>query len=55
MDNPQHKKTHKGGEIVRIEMLAQGKTWGSTLTMHQQTLTTGPFGNTCEQMQSHPK
>ena len=29
-------------------LLAQGKTQGSTLKAHQQTLTTGPFGNTCE-------
>jgi hypothetical protein len=28
--------------------LAQGQTQGSALTMHQQALTTGPFGNTCE-------
>jgi hypothetical protein len=28
--------------------LAQGQTQGSTLTVHQQALTTGPFGNTCE-------
>jgi hypothetical protein len=27
--------------------LAQGQTQGSTLTTHQQALTTGPFGNTC--------
>jgi len=27
-------------------LLAQGQTQGSTLTMHQQALTTGPFGNT---------
>jgi hypothetical protein len=29
-------------------MLAQGQTQGSTLIVHQQTLTTGPFDNTCE-------
>jgi hypothetical protein len=28
-------------------LLAQGQTQGSTLTVHQQALTTGPFGNTC--------
>jgi hypothetical protein len=28
--------------------LAQGQTQGSSLIAHQQTLTTGPFGNTCE-------
>jgi hypothetical protein len=31
-----------------ITLLAQGQTQGSTLTTHQQALTTGPFGNTCE-------
>src|ERR1700722_5968594 len=30
----------------RLAFLAQGHTWGSTLTVHQQTLTTGPYGNT---------
>jgi hypothetical protein len=29
-------------------MLAQGHTQDSTLTTHQQALTIGPFGNTCE-------
>jgi hypothetical protein len=29
-------------------MLAQGQAQGSTLIAHQQTLTTRPFGNTCE-------
>jgi hypothetical protein len=36
-------------------VLAQGKTQGSTLTMHQQTLTTGPFSNTCEADAVSPK
>jgi hypothetical protein len=35
--------------------LAQGQTQGSTLTTHQQTLTTGPFGNTCEADEVSPK
>jgi hypothetical protein len=34
--------------FVLLIMLAQGKTQGSTLIVHQQALTTGPFGNTCE-------
>jgi hypothetical protein len=29
-------------------LLAQGQTQGSTPRAHQQALTTGPFGNTCE-------
>jgi hypothetical protein len=29
-------------------MLAQGQTQGSAPRAHQQALTTGPFGNTCE-------
>ena len=29
-------------------MLAQEQTQGSTLTMHQQALTTGSFGKTCK-------
>jgi hypothetical protein len=29
-------------------MLEQGHTQGSTLIAHQQALTIGPFGNTCE-------
>jgi hypothetical protein len=29
-------------------VLAQGQTQGSTPRMHQQALTTGPFGYTCE-------
>jgi len=29
-------------------LLAQGHTQGSSLIVHQQALTTGPFGNTCE-------
>jgi hypothetical protein len=28
--------------------LAQGQTQGSSPRVHQQALTTGPFGNTCE-------
>jgi hypothetical protein len=32
--------------MVSHMVLAQGQTQGSTLTMHQQALTTGPFGNT---------
>jgi hypothetical protein len=31
-----------------FHLLAQGKTQGSTLIVHQQALTTGPFGNTCK-------
>jgi hypothetical protein len=31
-----------------LKLLAQGQTQGSTLTAHQQALTTGPFGNTCK-------
>jgi hypothetical protein len=30
------------------DVLAHGQTQGSTLTTHQQALTIGPFGNTCE-------
>jgi hypothetical protein len=30
------------------EQLAQGQTQGSAPRVHQQALTTGPFGNTCE-------
>jgi hypothetical protein len=29
-------------------LLAQGQTQGSAPRAHQQALTTGPFGNTCE-------
>jgi hypothetical protein len=29
-------------------LLAQGQTQGSAPRVHQQALTTGPFGNTCE-------
>jgi hypothetical protein len=29
-------------------LLAQVQTQGSTPRAHQQSLTTGPFGNTCE-------
>jgi hypothetical protein len=29
-------------------MLEKGQTQGSVLTTHQQSLTTGPFGNTCK-------
>jgi hypothetical protein len=34
--------------IEKQSLLEQGQTQGSTLTAHQQALTTGPFGNTCE-------
>jgi hypothetical protein len=34
-------------EEFKIIMLAHGKTQVSTLTAHQQALTTIPFGNTC--------
>jgi hypothetical protein len=30
-------------------LLAQGHTQGSAPRAHQQALTTGPFGNTCEE------
>jgi hypothetical protein len=36
-------------------MLAQGQNEVSTLTMHQKTLTTGPFGNTCEANEVSPE
>jgi hypothetical protein len=36
-------------------LLAQGQTQGSTLTAHQQALTTSPFGNTCEADAVSPK
>ena len=36
-------------------MLAQGQTQGSTLTTRQQTLTTGPYGNTCEADEVSPE
>jgi hypothetical protein len=38
-----------------MKMLAQGQTQGSTQTTHQQTLTTGPFGNTCEADEVSPE
>jgi hypothetical protein len=40
---------------VCIYLLAQGQTQGSSLTVHQQALTTGPFGNTCEADAVSPK
>jgi hypothetical protein len=36
-------------------LLAQGKTQGSTQTMHQKTLTTGPFNNTFEANEVSPE
>ena len=39
----------------RYALLAQGQTQGSTLTVHQQDLTTGPFGNTCKEDAVSPK
>jgi len=36
-------------------LLAQGKTQGSTLRVHQQTLTIVPFGNTCEADEVSPE
>jgi hypothetical protein len=36
-------------------LLAQGQTQGSTLIVHQQTLTIGPFGNTWEADEVSPE
>jgi hypothetical protein len=36
-------------------MLAQGQTQGSTPRVHQQALTIGPFGKTCETDAVSPK
>jgi hypothetical protein len=36
-------------------MLAQGQTKFSTLTVHQQALTTDPFDNTCEANEVSPE
>jgi hypothetical protein len=33
---------------MQAQLLAQGQTQGSAPRAHQQALTTGPFGNTCE-------
>jgi hypothetical protein len=39
-----------------MEMLAQGQTQGSTLQQcTNKTLTTGPFGNTCEADEVSPE
>jgi hypothetical protein len=35
-------------QSIVIILLAQGQTQGSAPRAHQQALTTGPFGNTCE-------
>jgi hypothetical protein len=34
--------------LYAMLVLAQGQTQGSAPRVHQQALTTGPFGNTCE-------
>jgi hypothetical protein len=34
---------------IHYFLLEQGQTQGSSLAMHQQTLTIGPYGNTYEE------
>jgi hypothetical protein len=42
-------------QILQSVSGSKGQTQGSTLTVHQQTLTTGPFGNTCEADEVSPE
>jgi hypothetical protein len=46
----------KQSVIMRGRVLAQGQTQGSTLQQRtNKTLTTGPFGNTCEADEVSPE
>jgi hypothetical protein len=45
---PHHDKSRLGYNQIEKGLLAQGKTEGLAPRAHQQALTIGPFGNTCE-------